>query len=340
MAIAAGRVLLALYSLFYLLGGVLCQEERPLRCFQTSTDCGDGDEAELPYSECCAIASAAFMINDTCYECSGLLSFIAQTYEVGEGDKYVSVGVRRVVNPGTNTFFFSAVINDGTAKAGIDYGQFPDSGVGFIHVILMDESQVDAGIVILDDNIVEYNENFTVSLQPLSNTFEPLGDPQDTVEVTITDDDKVDISLSPRGPLVVNESSSLVFLLNKTGLADRAVRVTVDLSDQELEFGDGAPPSIRTFTFEPNDPPKQIDVVVRDDDVVEATEDHLIFLRVPEGETGVNLPRDSETLRVQDDGDSVQLSLPPPGNATLTVEESQGEVRIPLDKLDATRGQY
>ena len=46
--------------------------------------------------------------------------------------------------------------------AGIDYGQFPDSGVGFIHVILMDESQVDAGIVILDDNIVEYNENFTV----------------------------------------------------------------------------------------------------------------------------------------------------------------------------------
>ena len=46
--------------------------------------------------------------------------------------------------------------------AGIDYGQFPDSGGGFIHVILMDESQVDAGIVILDDNIVEYNENFTV----------------------------------------------------------------------------------------------------------------------------------------------------------------------------------
>ena len=75
-------------------------------------------------------------------------------------------------------------------------------------------------------------------------------------------------------------------------------------SDQELEFGDGAPPSIRTFTFEPNDPPKQIEVVVRDDEVVEATEDHLIFLRVPEGETGVNLPRDSETLRVQDDGDS------------------------------------
>ena len=55
--------------------GVLCQEkqEQPLRCFQTSTSCSDGNEEELPYSECCAIASATFMINDTCYECSGNL---------------------------------------------------------------------------------------------------------------------------------------------------------------------------------------------------------------------------------------------------------------------------
>ena len=44
--------------------------------------------------------------------------------------------------------------------------------------------------------------------------------------------------------------------------------------------------------------------MVLDDDIVEATEDHVIRLRVPEGETGVNLPRDSEIIRVQDDGDS------------------------------------
>ena len=44
--------------------------------------------------------------------------------------------------------------------------------------------------------------------------------------------------------------------------------------------------------------------MVLDDDIVEATEDHVIRLRVPEGETGVNLPRESEIIRVQDDGDS------------------------------------
>ena len=75
-------------------------------------------------------------------------------------------------------------------------------------------------------------------------------------------------------------------------------------SDPELQFGDGGPPDIRTFTFEPRDPPKRIEIVVVDDDIVEATEDHVIRLVVPEGETGVNLPRDSNTISVQDDGDS------------------------------------
>ena len=62
--------------------------------------------------------------------------------------------------------FYAVCVNDRgpipILPAGIDYGQFPDSGVGFIHIILGEESLVGAGIVILDDNIVEYNENFTV----------------------------------------------------------------------------------------------------------------------------------------------------------------------------------
>ena len=46
--------------------------------------------------------------------------------------------------------------------AGVDYGQFPDSGVGFINVMLKGESEVHAGIVIIDDSVVEYNETFNV----------------------------------------------------------------------------------------------------------------------------------------------------------------------------------
>ena len=46
--------------------------------------------------------------------------------------------------------------------AGIDYGQFPESGIGLINVILEDESLVGSGIVVFDDSVVEYNENFTV----------------------------------------------------------------------------------------------------------------------------------------------------------------------------------
>ena len=71
-----------------------------------------------------------------------------------------------------------------------------------------------------------------------------------------------------------------------------------------MEFSDESLTSVETFTFEPSDPPKRIEIVVLDDDVVEATETHLIRLRVPEGETGVNLPRDSVDISVLDDGDS------------------------------------
>lgn len=46
--------------------------------------------------------------------------------------------------------------------AGVDYGQFPDSGIGLANIILPSESQVWSGILIREDTIVEYNENFTV----------------------------------------------------------------------------------------------------------------------------------------------------------------------------------
>ena len=76
------------------------------------------------------------------------------------------------------------------------------------------------------------------------------------------------------------------------------------ISDEELKFSDESLTSVETFTFEPSDPPKRIEIVVLDDEVVEATETHLIRLRVPKGETGVNLPRDSVDISVLDDGDS------------------------------------
>ena len=59
------------------------------------------------------------------------------------------------------------------------------------------------------------------------------------------------------------------------------------ISDEELKFSD-----------------ESLTSVVLDDEVVEATETHLIRLRVPKGETGVNLPRDSVDISVLDDGDS------------------------------------
>ena len=46
--------------------------------------------------------------------------------------------------------------------AGVDYGQFPDTGIGLANIMLPDESVVWSGILIREDSIVEYNETFTV----------------------------------------------------------------------------------------------------------------------------------------------------------------------------------
>ena len=43
-----------------------------------------------------------------------------------------------------------------------------------------------------------------------------------------------------------------------------------------------------------------IEVGVPDDVIVEATEDHMILLSVPVGETGVNLLQDTVTVTVED----------------------------------------
>lgn len=54
------------------------------------------------------------------------------------------------------------------------------------------------------------------------------------------------------------------------------------------------------ITFEPDEEVKKIEILVPDDDIVEATENHIIKLRVPDGETRVNLLQDQANVTVVD----------------------------------------
>ena len=51
-----------------------------------------------------------------------LLSFTASSYRVEEGEGFINIGVQRMVNPGTNMFFFSIVITDGSARGKVPKG--------------------------------------------------------------------------------------------------------------------------------------------------------------------------------------------------------------------------
>ena len=65
--------------------------------------------------------------------------------------------------------------------------------------------------------------------------------------------------------------------------------------------GDMKYPDVQIFNFGPSEELIVLQIEVLDDDIVEDTEDHMIILRVPEGETGVNLLQESVTISVLDD---------------------------------------
>lgn len=55
-----------------------------------------------------------------------------------------------------------------------------------------------------------------------------------------------------------------------------------------------------SVSFEPDEEVKQLEIFVPDDNIVEATENHIIKLRVPDGETRVNLLQDQANVTVVD----------------------------------------
>jgi uncharacterized protein YciU (UPF0263 family) len=319
----------SLCVLFSLFTGILCQSvvEQPLTCYQ-SNDCS-GIEGSLPYSECCAAGSESFVMNGSCYICAELLSFSVPSYTIDEGADVVSVAVQRQVNPGTNLLFFSIIVSDKSAVAGADYAELLESRIGLNNNILENESYVETAIIILDDDIVECNETFTVILIPLSKDFSPIGTITASTTVTIIDNDYVDIEVSPTSVTVQESFSVISFSLNKTGVTSNCVSVVVEISGNELIY-ERQEDKIMNVTFGQNDQMKMFFIVVQDDDIVEETENHYIHLRVPTGETRVTLLQENVTVTVSDD-DKVTLTLET--DEVRVAEKSS--VKVEIRKLGA-----
>jgi uncharacterized protein YciU (UPF0263 family) len=258
-----------------------------------------------------------------------LLSFSVPSYTIDEGADVVSVAVQRQVNPGTNLLFFSIIVSDKSAVAGADYAELLESRIGLNNNILENESYVETAIIILDDDIVECNETFTVILIPLSKDFSPIGTITASTTVTIIDNDYVDIEVSPTSVTVQESFSVISFSLNKTGVTSNCVSVVVEISGNELIY-ERQEDKIMNVTFGQNDQMKMFFIVVQDDDIVEETENHYIHLRVPTGETRVTLLQENVTVTVSDD-DKVTLTLET--DEVRVAEKSS--VKVEIRKLGA-----
>ena len=220
--------------------------------------------------------------------------------------------------------------SDGTAEASSDYTTTsgtltiaPNTTTGTISVL------------VLDDEVVEGDETFTVTLSDANGATiedgEGLG--------TITDDDGVEPppvlpTLSINDVEVAEDAGSAQFTVTLSEASDQTVTVDYETSDGTAEASSDYTTTSGTLTIAPNTTTGMISVLVLDDEVVEGDETFTVVLSGASGATIVD--GEGEGTITDDDGEE-----PPPGLPTLsigdaTVDEGGGSAQFTVRLSEAS----
>ena len=220
--------------------------------------------------------------------------------------------------------------SDGTAEAGSDYTAVSET--------LTIEAGATTGTIsvpVLDDEVIEGNETFTVTLSgAVGATIEDgegLG--------TILDDDGVEpppgLPTLSIGDATVDEGGgSAQFTVTLSEASDQTVTVDYETSDGTAEASSDYTTTSGTLTIAPNTTTGTISVSVLDDEVVEGDETFTVVLS---GASGATI-EDGEGLGTITDDDGEE---PPPGLPTLsigdaTVAEGGGSAQFTVTLSEAS----
>ena len=220
--------------------------------------------------------------------------------------------------------------SDGTAEAGSDYTAVSET--------LTIEAGATTGTIsvpVLDDEVIEGNEMFTVTLSgAVGATIEDgegLG--------TILDDDGVEpppgLPTLSIGDATVDEGGgSAQFTVTLSEASDQTVTVDYETSDGTAEASSDYTTTSGTLTIAPNTTTGTISVPVLDDEVIEGNKTFTVTLS---GAVGATI-EDGEGLGTILDDDGVE---PPPGLPTLsigdaTVDEGGGSAQFTVTLSEAS----
>ncbi len=181
---------------------------------------------------------------------------------------------------------------DGTAENGSDYENASLSHTnpyGWLDMTSSGASKTTIKVPINWDYEVEGNENFQVHLEVQHadsgvNARFPGNKSELTIDVTITEREKYEVSLDPGGTLTEGESGHNNVRTERTGQGTVQARIGVaDSTAGAADFDKWAPFNLRLNAFDPYAAIRRIRVETKEDTLVEATETIILELSNPTG---------------------------------------------------------
>ena len=207
---------------------------------------------------------------------------------------------------------------DGTASGGADY----ETATGMLR-FEVGETEQTLSVAVLDDEIAEAEESFTVELsEPQGATLENA-----SATGTILDNDEGEVpGLSIRDAPAVVEGGTSEFVVHLSAASDEAVSLSYATVDGTASGGADYESAAGMLHFEPGVTEQTLSVAVLDDEIAEAEESFTVELSEPQGATLENASA-TGTILDNDEGEVPGLSI---RDAPAVVEGGTSEFVVTL----------
>jgi hypothetical protein len=259
------------------------------------------------------------------------IQFDSATYEVNEGDGYVTITVTRI---GDGKASVKVVTNNGTAKKGKDY----EKTVKKLKWNNGDDSDKTFTVNIFDDSKAEGNETFALKLKKAKGG--ELGSPK-KAEVAIIDNDGPSsgtLQFSKTEYSVSEYDVSIDVFVNRVGGKDGAISVDCISHDESATAGDDYIAVRETLNWgDQDDDTQACTVAVIYDSVFENDETFNMELVNPTGGANIGDPGIA-IVTIIDDSSCSTPSLLQFSSATYYVNESDGTIEIAVIRIDGSCG--
>ena len=259
--------------------------------------------------------------------------------DVSAGEEAGSMDFTVSLSPkSTQTVTVRYAITNDTARRGPDYTASPATAT---LTFAPGEEQKTISASLIDDNLDEDDETFTVTLSNLNPPEVQLA--QDRATGTIRDNDEAALSITDADAF--EDAGSVVFTVNLSLKSARTVTVGYAIADVTAREGSDytASPATGTLTFAPEEDQATISVPLRDDNINEPEETFTVTLSDPQNATlaqnrdtatGTIMDNDEATLSIAD-ADALEDAVNMDFTVSLSPQSTQ-EVRVRYTITGAT----